>query len=451
MKKLTALITFPCILAVAFYAFHFLSKNSEPNTSQIGHVKNIKSALPSAFFDLQNLLSNNALEERKHQLNQFFTQHMASNPQETLAIIAQLNKLSDRQLCYDIALAVWFPQNTAALSQWLTTASPRADLDPALKNLTLVSPQVKNALFFADKISMKTIREEEITRLFNKSISTDTEQVVKWSIEKRHDSNTWIALAYKLLLAESHTKAIKSLGYLNADNLVQVRTALQAIIDNYTFDIINTNALRTLQTLEPYPIREEAIAALLPLLANEKHLNIADITAVLGSLFPGELKDKLQELLALNWTDKDPNEAANFAQSLTGDARAHALSAVAESWARKNLEAADEWLKTVDGDLDLASSSIAREAARLGNVQISDEWLDDIIEEDVRDAAIKESIQTYYKESPASGIYHLVYQKNLTAQKKLNLLHEIYPNEHFLTPNQALDEIGRLEGLTSAY
>ena len=413
--------------------------------------ENTKPALSSVFFDLKNILSINNMEEKKHKLNEFFTHQMAINPQNTLATIKKINMLSDRQLCYDVALAIWFPKNISALSQWLTNESSRIDLDPALKSLILTSSQVKDALFFANKISTTTVRQEEITQLFNTSLSTDTEQVISWSIEKRHDSNTWIALAFKLLNAESHLKAIKSLSYLKANNLAQVRTALQTIIDNYIFGKANTKVLLALQALEPYLIREEAIAALLPLFVNEKGLHLTDIIAMLDSLLSGETKDRLQELLALNWTDKNPNEASLFAQLLTGDSRARALSAVAESWAKKDLEAADEWLKTMDGDLDLASSSIAREAAKLGNVQISDEWLDDIIEEDIRDTAIEEAIQSYYNESPASGIYHLVYQKNLTVQKKLKLLHEIYPNEHFLTPHQALDEIGRLEGLAAAY
>lgn len=448
MKKNITLITLGSTITIVLAIFYILSNDPLSNT---GQETTPKAALPSAYFDLKNLLSLSNTPQKTQQLNQFFTENILNSPLKTLTIIAELDNLSDRQLCYDLALAIWLTNDAIALTQWLINQPPRIDLDPALNNLIVASSVVKNSLLFADKISAITLREQELTRLFDKSISKHTEHVIHWAIEKRPDANVWITLAFKLLSLESHSKAINGLGYLNAENLVQVRTALQTIIDNYTFGTINEEALLILQKLEPYAIREEAIAALLPLFANEKHLSLASILAILESLNPGELKNELQQLLALNWTNKNPEEAALFAQSLEGDARAHALSAVAESWAKQDLEAADEWLKTLTGNLDLASSSIAREAAKLGNIQISDEWLDDIIEEDIRDAAIKEAIQTYYKESPASGIYHLVYQKNLTVQKKLKLLHEIYPNEHFLTPNQALDEIGRLEGLTSGF
>ena len=451
MKKITALLTSCCVLIITFVAFYLLNEGTETNINQIKQIEHNEATLPPAYFNLQNLLSIGNAADKKHQLNQFFTYHMIKNPQETLAIIKKIKKLDDRQLCYDVALAVWFTHDIAALAQWLNKESPRIDLDLALKNLILASSQAKNSLLFANKLSVAAVREQKLTHLFSKWIPTNTEQIIHWSIEKRSDSNIWLTHAFKLLSTESHTKSINSLSYLNANKIVQVRTALQSIIDNYTFNTINTNALLALQTLEPYTIREEAIAALLPLLSNEKHLNLASITAVLDCLLQSKLKDELKVLLALNWADKNPHEAGLFAQSLTGDARAHALSTVVESWADKDLEAADEWLKTIDGDLDLASSSIARKAAKLGNVQISDEWIDDIIEEDIRDAAIEDAIQAYYKDSPASGIYHLVYQKNLTVQKKLKLLHEIYPNENFLSPNQALDEIGRLERLTSAY
>jgi len=448
MKKNVILISTGFIITIVLAVFYTFTNDSKPDANQ---AKIPEAALPSAYFDLQGLLALPNTPEKTQKLNQFFTENMLNGPLKTLAIIAKLDSLADKQLCYDLALAIWFTHDVTALSQWLKNESSRIDLDPALNNLIFVSSSAKNSLLFADKISGVTTREQELTRLFDKWISTSTEHVIHWAIEKRPDSNTWLILAFKLLSMESHTKVISSLSFLNVDNLEQVRTALQTIIDNYTFGTISEDALIALQTLEPYAIREEAIAALLPLLANEKHLSIASITAVLESLVAGELKDKLQELLALNWANKNPEEAGLFAQSLTGDARAHALSAVAESWAKQDLEAADEWLKTMTGNLDLASSSIAREAAKLGNIQISDEWIDDIIEEEIRDEAIEEAIQTYYKESPASGIYHLVYQKNLTTQKKLQLLHEIYPNEHFLTPNQALDEIGRLEGLTSGF
>lgn len=448
MKKNIILITFGCIITIALAVFYTFTDNSKPSSNQ---AKVPEAALPSAYFDLQAILSLSNTPEKTQQLNQFFTENMLNDPLKTLAIIDRLDSLANKQLCYDLALAIWFTHDSIALTQWLKNESPRIELDPALNNLIFASSTAKDNLLFADKISTAAIREQELTGLFDKWLSTDTEQVIHWAIEKRPDSNTWLTLAFKLLSAESHIKTINSLSFLNADNLTQVRTALQTIIDNYTFGTINADALFALQTLEPYAIREEAIAALLPLLANEKHLSLASITAVLESLNAGALKDELQELLALNWTNKNPEEAGLFAQSLTGDARAHALSAVAESWAQQDLAAADEWLKTMSGDLDLASSSIARVAAKLGNIQISDEWIDDIIEEDIRDAAIEEAIQTYYKESPASGIYHLVYQKNLTVQKKLKLLHEIYPDEHFLTPNQALDEIGRLEGLASGF
>ena len=448
MKKMTAPIILFSILIIALVALY---RPYKEELEKHDPVEQAEIKQPSSYIHLQRLLTIEDMTEKTRQLNIFFMEHMQNNPLETLTIISHLKKIHERQLCYDLALAIWFNQDTTALSLWLKNERPREDLDPALNSLLLVSSQLKDSLIFSDKIFDFAVRERELTRLFNQWISDDTEQIIRWSIEEYSNTDIWLTLAFKLLSKESHTKAIKSLSYLTIENMTQVRLALQTMIDNYQFGIIDNHALLALQTLEPYKLREEAILALLPLLTNEKHLSLADMTTTLNSLLPGELRDELHELLALNWANKNPTEAGQFAQSLTGDIRARALSAVVATWAKKDLEAADEWLKNVDGDLDLAASTIGREAAKLGNVQISDEWLDDIMEEELRVAAITEAIQSYYKESPESGIYHLVYQKNLTTQKKLELLHEIYPNEHFISPNQALDEIGRLEGLSRGY
>lgn len=449
MKKNT-LIIFSCFFVVALATMYLSGTDSglKDSTKKIERAELVQ---PSMYSNLIALLEINDKSEKVVQLNRFFQKHISSNVFEVLAVIAKLESHNDRQLTYDLALAIWFGYDAYALSQWLSNEPSFVDLDPALNNLIIASSNVKHSLLFADKISVPSIRKEALTKIFNAWATLDAKHIVHWSIEKRKDSATWLANAFKLFNSESHLTAIKSLAYMNAENLAQVGTALQTMIDNYTFGVVKGDALAALQVLEPYKIREEAIVALLPLYTNERHLSLEEITALVDSLSPGTSKDELYKLLALNWTSKNPIEAGELARSLTGETRAKALSAVVESWAKKDLESADEWLKNVDGDIDLASSTIARASAKLGNIQISDEWLDDIIEEDVRDAAIKDVLQSYYKESPASGIYHLVYQKNLTVEKKLKLLHEIYPDEFFLSPNQALDEIGRLEGLKGIY
>ena len=117
----------------------------------------------------------------------------------------------------------------------------------------------------------------------------------------------------------------------------------------------------------------------------------------------------------------------------------------------QDLEATDEWLKSLDGNVDLAASTLGRGSAKLGNIEIADNWVNHIEEESLRTDAIVNVLQGYYAESPESGIYHLVFQKSLSTRQKLDLLHDIYPGEVFITPMDALDQIGRLEGLSSAF
>ena len=444
MKKFIGSTTVCCILGIAAGAFYFSDGRSNLNVDNIEHNE---AALPSAFYELQSILAIEDLAEKTQLLNRFFTKSMQQSSLETLALITNLKKLDDRQLSYDVALALWFKIDNEALALWLENEPARADLDPALNNLLIATNELKNRLLFADKISTSVIRKQELSAIFNEWLPIDPEQIIRWSTEERKDSNVWLSLAFQLLSKEPHIAAINGLNFLNPENIAQVRIALQAMINNYQFGSIDSDALFALQTIEQYKTRQEAIMALLPLLNNEKHLSLAMISTLLDSLEPGDLKDELHELLALNWADKNPLEAGEFAKSLSGEVRARALSSVVTNWAENDLYSADRWLKNLDGDLDLPSSSIARVAAEKGNVQISDEWIDDILDEEIRDQAIEEVLQSYYSQAPEVGIYHLVYQKNLTVEKKLKLLGEIYPDEFFLSPNQALDDIRRLEGI----
>ena len=213
-------------------------------------------------------------------------------------------------------------------------------------------------------------------------------------------------------------------------------------------DAIDTEALMAMQTLTPYKIREELIGALLPLfIQQEDGFTLNSLSSLIDSLNPGDAKDSYHELLALNWANKDPNEAARYAASLSGETRALAVNGVVDTWMKSDLESTDKWLKSLDGNIDLAASTLGRGSANLGNIQIADEWINHIEDEQLRTEAIIEVINGYYQESPEAGIYHLVYQKSLTTQQKLDLLHQKYPGEVFLSPMDALDNIGRLENL----
>ncbi len=443
MKKNIGSIAVVSLLGVSAAAFHFYGESTSTNLKPI---EKTEVALPSSSHDLHAILAIKDESEKTRLLNLFFAERMKDGALNTLALIAGLHNLSDRQLSYELALAQWSIENRIALLQWLERQPSSADLDPALQNLLATSLELKDSLLFAEKISVSATRKEELTRIFKQWTPIDPELIINWSLKERADNDVWLALAFQVLSEESHLAAIQGLSYLTAASLSQVRVALQAMIDNYQPGSIDSDTLVALQSIEPYIIREEAISALLPLIGAEKHVNLAMISALLDSLAPGELRDELFELLASSWVEKNPSEAGEFAQSLTGDLRARAMTSVATSWAEKDLAAADRWLKTMHGNLDLPSSGIARVAARKGNIQISDEWIDDIFDEEIRDAAIGEVLQTYYRSAPEVGIYHLVYQKNLTVEKKLALLAEIYPDEYFVSPNQALDEIRRLEG-----
>lgn len=411
-----------------------------------GSIITIETKVYKSDTELQALLAISDLVERERQLNHFFAENMRVRPLQTLEAIELTPSQKDRILLYRFAFDGWYSLDASAVFLWFASERRDKDLVSTLKILLKKSEVLEHSLMFASALTPSSIKEEFLMALFEEWILKNPQEILRWSL-KNAEVNKWIFQAFKVMTQQSMATAIRSLSYLVSQNNIVLKTAIQAIIDNYGLGEMNAEALLALEQLTPYLLKEELISALLPLLANDENVTLADIYKLINSLAAGSFRDSLHELVALNWAEKKPQEAAKYAESLTGETRELALNAVVTAWIDQDLEAADEWLKDVKGDIDLAAMTIGRGSARLGNVQISDEWLGHIVDPQIRTEAVLDVIKTYYERSPESGVYHLIYQQNLTKQQKLEILHQMYPNESFAEPVDALNNLGRLENL----
>lgn len=450
MKKLTIPLA---VFGVALGAIYVSSTTwNQPRQNIHNQDDYVKAAADSEILGLQSLLkiTNNA--DRDRRIEEFFIHYMQNNPDGALKMISELNRFEDRLASYTVALQVWSELDFPSFSNWLERKNPDLELDTALINLIdNSSSELTLSLLYAEKIFDQKTRNTELSELINKWVLIDPEQLILWTIAPGTDRNSWLAMTFEILSINSSTSAISSLSFLESGSTDQLHLAIQTIINNYQLGQGIQDSLSAMQALTPYEIREEFIGAVLPVLVFEEGLSVDDLDYLLSSLFPGDVKDSYHEKVAQNWAFRDPYEAAGYAESLTGDIRHRAVNAVVTSWMQDDLESTDAWLKTLDGDLDLAANTLGRGSAELGNIEIADTWLNHIENVEIRTEAIIDAIRGWYNEDPKAGIYHLVFQENLTTQQKLSFLHEIYPEEVFMSPNEALDNIGRLESLTPAF
>lgn len=446
MKKIVIPVA---VFGLVFATVYFLSASSRDSNSDVGDQTSHKPlTATSDTSEFQSLLKISDVIDRDRRLEQFFTRQMQNNQSHALMAIGQLPSTKLRQDSYKIALKVWSKQDPIAFRHWLEINAPNPDLDPALLYLLEAgSPDLELVLLYAEKVFDERVRNTKLGLLIAEWSLIKTEQTILWALAIDKDRDDWLALSFERLTLDSLTKAVMSLSILESGSPDQIHLAIQTIIDNYKLGFGDIESLAAMESLIPYEIREELIGAMLPILILEEELTLADLDTLLSSLLPGGIKDSYHEQVSLSWAQRDPREAASYAETLTGETRDLAVNAVVSSWMHNDLESTDAWLRTLEGNLDLAANTLGRGSASLGNIEIADTWLNQIENGDMRTEAITDVIRGWYDEDPKSGIYHLVYQENLSKQQKLNLLHEIYPGEVFISPNEALDNIGRLEGL----
>ena len=450
MKIFVILVSASTIFIGTIYTLYskLENKNQESHISESEQ----KDDLLSELGQLKSLLDISNISERNIRMAQFISTHMIGNESHIINLIGQLNHVPNRQLCYKLAFYEWQKFDVRAFSTWLKNKAPNLDFDSALINLLEQKLTLLTYRFnYADKISNEEYRRNHLTGLISDNISKDPESIILWSLEKNKKREKWFELSYEKLSIHSISDAITSLKTLKNGTNEQLHSAIQAIITHYQIGTSAQKNLLAIQSLLPMNIREELIGALLPLLIQEPNLKISDLGNLLEGLPPSGITNAFYEQVALNWASKDPQEAAKYVESLEGETKEIATNGVVTSWLQKDLEAADAWLKTIDGNVDLAANTLGRGSAMLGNHQIADEWISVIEDEHMKTVAILDVLHGWYTESPEAGIYHLVYQKHLTDEQKIELLQYIYPGEHFETPMSALDNIGRLEGLTPAF
>ncbi len=357
-------------------------------------------------------------------------------------------------LIVSIAYALFYSSNAITNENIADSKQQQNTVYPDKLFINMVNDNtvdLTNKLNLAETISDDSRRNKTLSKLIHQKVFTDTEEIIRWSIEQKEHREEWLELVFTILSNSMFTSAIQSLTFLHDSSLTQQRLAIQTIIDNFKIgNINNTDNILPLFSLTPNELRSEAVYALLPLLVQEKNLNFDDLNRM-TALLSDKVEDSYYEQLTINWASRDPNQAAKYAEKLHGNARHFAINGVIKSWAKKDLDAANNWLTTIEDDQDLIAETMGYEAAKKGNVQLANEWANKIKDSKLQFNAISYLIRYWYKESPEAGIFRLVFQQSLTTQQKLSLLHEVYPDEVFISPLDAFNNLERLEGLESVF
>ncbi len=463
MKKILLVSILVC-LTVGIFIFNIFSKPDHNDQQLIVKINDISTpdintpninSANSPKIEAPNLSTIIAIEdekERQHQLTQYFNKAMLVKPLDAIKGIEQLKNQQYKEYGYQFALLAWSNSNLDALLNWLQKLEPNPIMDSALlKLIDAHSSDITLAVEIAEQISDMPVRVEAISNLATRWAESNPQEALLWAFNAtKQENNQWIELVMDIFAKNDIAGAISALSQFDGADQEKIHTAIQMIINRFDPGLLNANTLASIESLTPEDMRALVIGALLPLLIASELLSLNDLDRLIGQLAPGDIKDQLYQDLASSWVYEDPQEAIAYANSLSGITRDVTINAVIANWMVEDLEATDAWLGTLDENIDIVSDTLGRGAAEQSHIEISDKWLDAIENNEMRTKASIDVVRSYYNDDVAAGIYHLVYQKNISTQIKLNILHELYPNEVFITPREVLDELGRLEGLRSA-
>ena len=431
---------------------YFLNQQSSPSTE---HKINVNSALTVSRSDntknilgeLKYLFSIPNQYERETQLRLFFLSRLKENPDELMILINGISNLDQKQASYTIALSEWHKIDSSALKQWLLAQPMDQYRDEALISLANNSlPVFEEALFYSDKISNFELKTQWLESYFNQWLIRSPKQAIVWAINKSVTVPEWLLNGFKQLSLNDTKQAIDLLSFLASIDSLLLDKIIHAVAFFLPADSIDDELILLIQTLSPYEIREKFITQLIPALFEQQWGSLEQLEALISSLLPSDTKNELQQLLAMNWVEKEPAEAALYAENLSGEAREQAVEMVVRSWLKSDLHSADEWLETLGGNINQAANTLARGSARLGNIEIADKWLDKIEEEELKTEAIYDVIYEWHLMDPKTGLHQLVFQENLSTSQKLDILHTWYPERVFLSPEMALIELNK-EGI----
>ena len=444
MKKIIPIFVF---FVCSISAFLMFSNNQQ--SSELGISVNLqdKKELPTAATDLSiliDILELNDLRKRDERLTDYFSQRMQNNPLQTLSMIDQLQSNYDRQLSYQFAMIAWVDSDISRFSLWLSKQSPNLNLDLGLVALSEQNPAGKIAAEYANKISDLSLRESTLLDVFSAWVVKQPNIAITWSQALSQSSDKLLLTGFEILMRDSPVQAISALNVLNDFGSEKLALAIDVIVSSFSIDHIDEETLAALESLNPNAVRENLVAQLVAGLFDNDNAELEQLDLLIATLSPGEVKEELQYLLAINYAELDPESTAKYAESLSGAAREATVTAVVRSWSETDLEATHTWLKSLDVKIDPASESMARRSASQGQVEYTDIWLNNIQEDTLRAKAAADLVNNWLDNDLGFGVQKLVYQDSISTQEKLSLLHQRFPDEYFRTPEEALERLDEL-------
>lgn len=444
MKKYIAVLTF--FICVSSLAYFFLN-NADKKNSELSQDSKLPDAASVKQLGLIDLLYIENSIERQRQLESFFAEQMLNRPFETIETIKQLNDSSHRRLCFKIALLLWVDTNRGQFHQWLSEMIPNVDLDKVL--VTLIERNKSNhrtALIYAEKIADTSKHQSFISNILKVWVLDKPDQAIEWALSQSEGSEAWIALLFQTLTTQAPILAISSLSQLEGAGEELLNLAIAAVVSNLAGDQVNDDLIAAIIALDSYNVHESLVAALIESLENsgkekDQMISLAHLAELIETLLPGEAQGQLRKLLAQSWAKIDPYAAAEYAESLDGEARIFAADGVVATWSKTDPGYASEWLETMEGNIDIPANTLARGAANVAHMEVADRWLNNIKDAKLRNKAINDVVNEWYAGDPRTGLHYLVYQKSLSEQQKLGFLHQVYPDRVFISSKVAYEQL----------
>lgn len=384
--------------------------------------------------------------QRQQQLDTLFNYWMKFDPLDAIASIQDLSDADQISESYNAALLSWSNLDNAEFETWLAVQKPNSDLDMALISLIQsVGTDYSQAILYAEKISSSLKQELALKALLPKWVEASPGQATDWVLSSLDSSEQWLIFLFETLTQTNPELAISTLSAFANTSDAQITLTIETIVANLNLEQLSPDLIIAIKTMAPYAIREEFIAALIPALFKGKKSSLEEIESLISSLLPGRFRDELSFALALNWSFVDPLVSSKYAESLTGEARDHALDAVVRVWLSDDLAAANEWLKTVEGNVDLAAGSLSRGSAGQGNLSIADKWSKRMEDVEARTEVVYDVFQNMYNRNPLVGTSYVIENPLLSREQKMEWLTEAGPNRFYANPAEAFAEYEQAE------
>lgn len=450
MLTLSRLIKALFILLLTAFLFAFLRKNVtfdgsiDPNHPTISISSN-NEIIHNDDGKKQNVNNSSALGTLLHQFIVANTQHttaqykaffelwMSKDPQGIMIYLLNLKDKDVRLSMLLLAMATWSDIDSGAFNIWLLTTKTSTTLDLAIFELSqsnlIASPF---AIQYTEKISDIELRNQSITHIIQKWISSDMFDAIDWVNQNNLTFQQYGLQVYSLAIEEDIDLVLSSL-YLLSDKPISMTAPIVDAISTKIFQLVNEeefdadNIALTLLSLSNNDVSETIIEAILPLILT--HSTTENAISLIDNISDSDFHDAMQQKMVGILMERDIPAALNFIHYFeSDDKRQQTFDTIISYWAKQDLSAASDWLSSVDIGNSNAGFSLAEIAIQKKEVNIAKKWVKEIEDSYDVDEMHYLIFNLLYQEDIDSAVNYLNEQTHFSEQEVLTILSAMNDN-----------------------